>query len=361
MGEDSKVSVAMGLDVGDKWSVFHVMTMDTGEEVEQGRVRTLRKALGQRFEGVEPMRVALEVGTHSPWIERLLKKLGHEVVVANASKVALIHRNSRKNDRVDAERLARLARVDPKLLHPIRHRSQQAQQDLALVRSRDQVVGIRTQLISHVRGAVKAMGHRLPSCSAESFARRAGEEIPRGLKPALDPILEQIATLTRTIRGYDKHIERLAQQYAPTQLLRQIPGVGSLTSLTYVLVLEDPTRFANSRTVGAYLGFVPRMDESGQSRPSLRITKEGDALLRRLLVQSAHYILGPFGQDCDLRRYGERIHRGQTGAAKKRATVAVARKLAVLLHHLWVTGEVYDPFHTARKKGEAPEEEEEAA
>jgi len=358
MTKHSKVKLAAGLDVGDKWSVLHVIEMDSGEGVEESRVRTSRKAVRQRFEGVEPMRIALEVGPESPWMSRLLEELGHEVLVANASKVALIYANSRKFDRADAESLARLARLDPKLLHPIRHRSEQAQQDLALIRSRDQLVRIRTQLISHVRGCVKAMGERLPSCSAESFAKRVAGGIPKGLKPALDPIVEQVATLTRTIRGYEKRIERLAtERYGVTQVLQQVRGVGAITALSYVLVLEDPTRFAKSRSVGAYLGFVPRLDESGESRSSLRITKEGDALLRRLLVQCAHYILGPFGEDCDLRRYGERI-RGQGGGnQRKKATVAVARKLAVLLHRLWITAELYDPFHTARRKGEVLEEQ----
>ena len=148
--------------------------------------------------------------------------------------------------------------------------------------------------------------------------------------------MEQVATLTRTIRGYEKRIEQLAaERYGVTQVLQQVRGVGTITALTYVLVLEDPTRFAKSRSVGPYLGFVPRLDESGESRPSLRITKEGDALLRRLLVQCAHYILGPFGEDCDLRRYGERI-RGPAGGGsqRKKAAVAVAPKLAVLLHRL---------------------------
>lgn len=354
MAKHSKVRLAVGLDIGDKWIAMHVVAMDSGEDVEAGRIQTSPAGLGQRFADVDPMRIALEVGTHSPWVSRLLKEWGHEVLVANASKVALIFGNSRKRDPADAENLARLARVDPELLHPIRHRSQQAQQDLAIVRSRDQLVRLRTQLISHVRGSVKAMGHRLPSCSVESFARRVADLVPEGLKPALDPILEQIATLTRTIRDYEKRIEKLANQYGATQVLRQINGVGPITALSYVLVLEDPTRFAKSRSVGAYLGFVPRLDESGGSSRSLRITKEGDALLRWLLVQCAHYILGPFGKDCDLRRYGERVRQR---AGKKKALVAVARKLAVVLHRLWSTAEVYDPFYTARRKGKVPMEQ----
>lgn len=355
MSKDSKVKLAVGLDVSDKWTTVHVVAMDSGEDVEQSRVRTSREALRQRFAGVERMRIALEVGTHSGWLSRLLEELGHEVIVANASKVALIHGNTRKRDQADAETLARLSRVDPKLLYAIRHRSQSAQEDLAVIRSRDQLVRCRSQLICHVRGSVKAMGSRLSSCGAECFARRVAGEIPRGLKPALEPVLAQIAALTQAIREADRRIEQLAKQYGVTELLLPIRGVGALTALTYVLVLEDPTRFAKSRSVGAYLGYARRLDDSGESSPSLRITKQGDELLRRLLVQCAHYILGPFGEDCDLRRFGERIAGRGGSFAKRKAAVAVARKLAVLLHHLWVTGEVYDPFYTARRKGEAPQ------
>jgi transposase len=360
MKKDSKVEVAVGLDVSDKWTTVCAVGMESGETLEEGRVRTREDALRERFGGDRRVRIALEVGPHSPWMSRVLEELGHEVLVANASKVALIYGHSRKRDRVDAESLARLARMDPKLLHPIRHRSQSAQEDLAVIRSRDLLVQSRTGLINHVRGSVKAVGRRLPSCDADVFARRAADEIPPGLKPALDPILAQIAALTQAIRDYDRRIERLARQHGVTHLLVPIQGVGALTALTYVLVLEDPSRFAQSRTVGAYLGFARRLDDAGESSSELRISKEGDALLRRLLVHCAHYILGPFGPDCDLRRFGERIAGRGGSFAKKKAAVAVARKLAVLLHRLWVTGEVYDPFYDARRKGE-PIPQEDAA
>jgi transposase len=302
------------------------------------------------------MRIALEVGGHSPWISRLLEELGHEVLVANASKVALIHGNSRKRDRADAQHLARLARLDPLLLYPLRHRSEEAQQDLAVLRSRDQVVQVRTRMINHTRGVLKALGHRAPSCNADTCARRRAQELPVGLEPSLGPVLELIAQLTETIRSYERHLDQLSERYEITRVLRQVRGVGPITSLAYVLVLEDPTRFRTSRAVGPYLGLAAGLDESGESSPRQPITREGDALLRRLLLQCAQYILGPFGQDCDLRRFGQRIETRGGPTAKKKAAVAVARKLAVLLHRLWITTEVYDPFYLARKKGEAPKE-----
>jgi transposase len=305
----------------------------------------------KRFVGMARCRVVIEVGTHSPWVQRLLDELGHEVITAHTQAVRLIYGSTSKNDRLDAERLARLGRVDPKLLHPIRHRKGSVQADRAVIRSRHVLVGCRTKLINHARGMVKSMGGRLPTCSAESFHRRASEALPEELKPALLPILETITSLTQKIRRYERHIEHLAsERYPETCLLRQISGVGALTALSFVLTVEDPGRFRRSRSVGAYLGLRQRQSQSGNQDPELRITKAGDHDLRRLLIGSAHYILGPFGPDTDLRQWGLALAARGKKNAKKRAVVAVARKLAVLLHRLWVTAEVYEPLRDHRRR-----------
>jgi transposase len=276
--------------------------------------------------------------------------------VANARKLRLIYANKRKTDEVDAENLARLARLDPKLLYPLKHRGEDSQAHMALIRSRRALVDCRTQLVNHVRGAVKSFGARLPKCPARSFHKRASEHIPEALRPALGPILEQIGSLTERIRQYDRQLETLCEEHYPeTELLRQVEGIGSLTALTFVLTLEDPHRFEKSRSVGAYLGLVPATDRSGERDPQKRISKEGDEMLRKLLVGSSHYILGPFGSDSDLRRHGEKIASRGGKNSKKRAAVAVARKLAVLLHRLWVTGEVYDPLHNTHRRQEREE------
>jgi transposase len=223
---------------------------------------------------------------------------------------------------------------------------------MALIRSREALVGCRTQLVNHVRGAVKSFGHRLPKCPARSFHKNALEHIPEALMPALGPILEQIDSLTQRIREYDRKLETISKEsYPETSLLRQVEGIGPLTALTFVLTLEDPYRFEKSRSVGAYLGLVPASDRSGERDPQKRISKEGDEMLRKLLVGSAHYILGPFGSDSDLRRHGEKIASRGGKNAKKRAAVAVARKLAVLLHSLWVSGELYEPLRNAHRSG----------
>ena len=223
---------------------------------------------------------------------------------------------------------------------------------MAIIRSRQALVDCRTQLVNHVRGAVKSFGARLPKCPARSFHKRASEHIPQALWPALGPILEQIASLTQRIRDYERELETISKEHYPeTELLRQVEGVGTLTALTFVLTLEDPYRFEKSRSVGAYLGLVPARDRSGDRDPQKHISKEGDEMLRKLLVGSAHYILGPFGSDSDLRRHGQKIASRGAKNAKKRAAVAVARKLAVLLHSLWMSGEIYEPVHNAYRSG----------
>lgn len=338
-----------GLDVGDQYSYYHVLEA-CGTTARTGRIRTTPEALQKFFGKQRHMRVVLEIGMHSPWISRLLEAVGHEVIVANARRVALIARNNSKTDRIDAELLARLGRTDPKLLQPVRHRNEQSQANLALMRSRENLVQVRTKLVNHARGILKSFGRRFRACSTESFHKLDLKETPETLRPALEPIFRVVENLTLEIRRFDKQIEEIARQrYPETQLLRQVVGVGPLTSLGYVLTVEDPHRFPKSRTVGSYLGLRPKQQDSSTARPQLRITKEGSPLVRRLLVGSAHYILGPFGPDTDLRRWGLRLCEVGGGNAKKRAVVAVARKLAVLLHRLWITGAQYDPLRQAKR------------
>jgi transposase len=341
----SATNLTIGLDLGDKLSQLY--TVDgAGEHREEGVLPTTRAGLTRYFAGRPPCRVVLEVGTHSPWVSRELLALGHEVIVANPSALFAGRPRRRRNDRLDAEFLARQGRADPKLLYPIQHRSVESQQHLELLRARDQVVQTRTKLINHVRGAVKSLGSRLPRCSAEAFAKRATTEVPDVLQSAVRPLLELITELTRRIQDYDRQLAQVIRRHYPVaQRLQQPAGVGPITALAYVLLVEDPTRFAQSRDVGPYFGLVPRLDDSSKAEPQLRISKAGDALGRRLLVGAAQYILGPFGPPCDLRRHGEKIAQRGGKNAKKRAVVAVARKLAVLLHRLWLTDRPYNPDH----------------
>lgn len=338
----------VGLDLGDKESTFVILGKG-GEVTETGKVATSCPGLRKRFGRMDGALIALEVGTHSGWVSRQLKEMGHEVIVANPRQLALITRSLKKNDRNDAETLARLARADIGLLSPVEQRCERTQEHLAIVQARARLVEARTALVNHVRGTVKAHGERLPSCSAAAFARKAEEALPQGLRTALLPLLEAIGWHTGQIQRYDREVERLGkEEYPESGALRQVVGVGALTALTYVLTLEDKGRFVKSRQVGAYLGLVPRQQQSGERNPQLRITHAGDRYLRTLLVQCAHYIIGPFGKDCQLRQWGLKLAGAGSGNQKKRALAAVARKLAVLLHRLWVDGEVYEPFHQGK-------------
>jgi transposase len=336
--------VSIGIDLGDR--ISHYVALDSsGERVTEGRVPTTTEAFGKRFASIGTQKIAIETGTHSPWVSRLLKGLGHQVTVANSRKLRLIYENRNKNDAVDAEYLARLVRLDPKLLSPVEHRSEGAQQHVAVFRSREALVKTRSSLIVHVRGAVKSVGARVPACSAEAFVKRARPLIPALLGTALEPILLIITQLNAQIGAFDRHIDRLAtDEYRDAQLLRQITGVGAVTAVAFMVTMGTHERFAHSRTVGAWLGLVPGQRASGQSDPQQRITKQGDNYLRHLLVNCAHYILGPFGPDCDLRRHGLAIAARGGKNAKKRAVIAVARKLAVLMHRLWTTRAIYEPL-----------------
>ena len=177
---------------------------------------------------------------------------------------------------------------------------------------------------------------------------------PTTLSVALEPILVMIEQLGVQITAFDRRVERLAREkYQDAHVLMQVAGVGALTAVAYMAMVGDPDRFARSRTAGAWVGLVPGQHASSQSNPQQRITREGDTYLRSLLINGAHYILGPFGPDCDLRRHGQAIAARGGKNAKKRAVVAVARKLAVLLHRLWRTRAVYEPLRNASLTADA--------
>lgn len=342
----AKPSLTLGLDVGDRW--IHVARVDRdGEDAGEERLPCKPAVVRQYFEKLERSRVVLEVGTHSRWLDRMLKELGHEVFVANAGRLESLRASRQKCDRRDALELARLGHLGPKYLHPIAHRPEEMQQHLGLLHARDVLVRARTMLINQVRGTLKACGHKPPRCSAEAFVRRLAEHSMSNA--SVEALSGAIDELSRRIKALTQRIELVGQSYPGVALVSQISGVGSLTALAFVLVVFDPKRFRRSRDVAPYLGLVPAKHQSGDRDPQLGITKAGNPFVRRLLVQSAHYILGggKSRPDCELRRYGERLVGRGGKAAKKRAVIAVARKLAVLMHHLWRCGEVYQPLRPA--------------
>ena len=341
--------LTIGLDLGDRTSHYCILN-EAGEVILEQELPTTPKGIEKVFSRIPRSRIALETGTHSPWVSRQLTQLGHEVIVAHARNVRLIGESSRKDDRLDARTLARLARIDPALLGPVRHRSAKAQIHLTVIRARATLVSSRTALVNAARGLTKSYGQRLRKCGTEQMNRESTKELSQELRDALDPLLAEIESLNERIAEYDRRIEQIAKEvYPQVAVLKQVKGVGPLIALTFILTLDDPHRFRRSRDVGCFLGLRPGRRNSGMSEPQLHISKEGDRYLRTLLVQGAHYILGPFGQDSDLRRWGLKLAERGGKNAKKRAVVAVARKLAVLLHKLWVSGEVYEPLRNNHK------------
>lgn len=340
----------IGLDLGDRRHAICVLDR-SGEIIDERTIANDRESLGSLAKNYPKARLALEVGSHSPWVSRFLKETGLEVFVANARKLRAIYATDRKSDERDARMLAKIARLDPSLLHPIEHGSEEAQRDLLQIKLRDNLVRQRGSIICTVRFTLKSLGVRLPSPTPTCFAKRARtvlcDEHPKLLE-MIKPSLMVLDELTRQIRELNQAIERLCdERYPETLRLRQVRGVGPITALCFVLAVGDPKRFSKGRDVGAYLGLVPRRDQSGEVDKRLPISKAGDAYLRRLLIGSAQYILGPFGEECDLRSRGLRLaERGGRGA-KKKAVVATARKLAVVMLTLWQQQVEYEPLRRA--------------
>src|SRR6476469_6457354 len=348
--ENRRDKITIGLDLGDRRHRFCVLG-ENGEVLEEGSVGNNRAALselGGRYP--EPL-VVMEAGCHSPWVSRHLEQAGCEVVVSNPRKTRAIYQHERKSDRRDALMLARIARMEPALLYPVQHGSAQAQHDLLRIKLRDSLVRARVGVINSLRFTLKSLGYAIANPSTERFHKVIQEQVPESVDSVIAPSVQALKELSLRIKLLDREIATLARsKYPETTWLEQIPGVGPITALYFVLKIQDPARFERVRDVGAFIGLCPRRDQSGENDPQLRISKRGDAYLRRLLVSSAQYILGPFAPPSALRQYGLALAAGATARAKKRAVVAVARKLAVLLLTLWKNKSPYQAFPKQREK-----------
>jgi len=355
MSEVSRIVV--GLDVGDRTVDMCVLECASGKVLSRAKVPCEREAMRRVFGALpKQARVVLESGTHSPWIARLLHEVGLEPFVADARQIKLIAQGKRKSDRRDAELLARLGASEG-LLARVDVREETLQRHRSRLKLRHGLVQSRTRLINEVQGVVKSLGHRIPRCSVEAFPLRAWNALPQTLREDVLVNLLAIRKLTRAIRRHDRELEELAERtYPEVARLRQVSRVGPLTSLALVLVIgKDPQRFRNGRLLAAYLGLTPGRNQSGALDPDVRITSTGDSYVRQLLVSAAHGILTR-GPDSDLRRWGLALAARYGPKKRKRAAVAVARKLAVLLYRLLVSGKPYEPLRNAERKAREAQE-----
>ena len=341
-------NITIGLDLGDRKHTVCILS-GSGEILAEQTITNTRECLeafAQRHPGAT---IIMETGTHSPWVSRLFEARGHKVYVANARKVRAITSSPTKSDQEDARMLARLGRADPALLSPIQHRSEAGQRALLRMKVREALVRSRVNQMNSVRFLLKSLGLPVPSGSkALTFTRKLRPMLDAATCALVEPLIAMIDALNARIKELDTALETLGrEQYPATARLQQIPGVGPLTALGFVLTIESPERFPHTRDVGAYLGLVPRRDQSGNTDKQLPITKAGNTQLRCLLVNCAHYILGPFGPPSHLREAGLRIAARGGKSAKKRAVIAVARKLAVTLLALWKSGADYQALPQA--------------
>ena len=343
--------IYFGLDVSQKTIEIFALIGENG--VPFGKIPNTRKGLTGFFDKVSApageITVVLETGTHAPWISHYLEQRGYEVIVAHARDLALIYKCDKKSDRIDAEKLARLARADKKLLHPVKLMGRDRQEALVAIKARDLLVRTRTGIINTIRGILRSLGIDDTEYSHETI-NALYTTLPKDIRLNLRGLFAALTAINNSVKDYDKRIAKIAQKYPETKTLQQIKGVGPLIALTFVLVIGDPKRFTSSGC-SSYTGLAPKRDQSGVVDKQLGISKCGNKLLRRLLVQGAQYIMGPFGEDCDLREFGDRIAGRGGSIAKRKAKVAVARKLAITMLALWRNPTVaYDPHFKGNRK-----------
>lgn len=340
----SATSITIGLDLGSRSSQCAVLGEDR-KLIEERKLSTNKPSFSRLLARYPGSRVVMEASTPTRWINDLATEMGHEVIIANPRNIPLITKSQRKSDRNDARLLARLGMTDPSLLSPITLRDECHQAVRRQLFTRDHLVGMRSGIVTFIRSQVKELGDGLPTCGANVFGRKMKSEIPALLRASVAPMFAVLERLEDAIQECDQKLEAASKVAFPqTATLQQVHGIGPLTALAFVATIADPARFSDSRSVGAYLGLVPATRQSGGYNPDMRITKTGDKYMRRLLVSAATKILGPFGADSDLKRFGERIANRGGKRAKSIARIAVARKLSVLLHSLLKTGEVYEPL-----------------
>jgi transposase len=338
--------LTIGLDLGD--NTFSVCVLSNSGHIENEGTHPTNpdevRALFESFRG-RHVRVVFEVGSQSRWVQKLARECGIEdVIAADPRKLKLISQSLKKTDRRDAYILARAGQSLPELLSPVEHVSDEIFADRALLETRDLLVRNRTQIICRIRSLTKAHGGKLAACSPESFHRKVTEQIPEPMHFACKPLLQVLAALDQQISELEKSLCKLAKEKYPiVAKLQDIPGVGIIIALSFVLSVGDPSRFEDTRQIGAYFGLTPRKKQSGNSNPQLGITKAGNGAMRKRLVLGAHCLISR-GEDCGLKRWGIALCERGARSSKKRAVIALARKLAVVMLAVWKSGADFDPW-----------------
>lgn len=335
---------ALGIDLADRSAQFCVMTAEAGVAAE-GKIELTPRKLGELWRAHGDVDVVvLEAGSPATWVTELLEGLGARVIVADPRKLKAVTESVRKSDVRDAQMLARLGLADEQLLSPTYVRPPEHRRAMTQLRVRDQVVRQRSSTIAEIRATVKLEGLRLRRCEAELVhEQEAG--LPEELAMVLAPLFATLRAQDAAVAAYDAQIAETSKRFPAAALLDEIDGVGPITALAFVVVVGDPARFRHTRDIGAYLGLVPRRDQSGQSDPSRRITKAGCGFLRRLLVQCAQVLCRPVGKDSALRRRTAAMLERRGKAGKRQVVVAVARRLSVVMLSMLKSQQRWQPLH----------------
>jgi transposase len=332
----------VGLDVSLRMTALCVVD-ESGGVIAEGKVASEPEALGGWLREHAPAarRIGMETGPLAVWLWNGLKERGLPVHVIDArhAKAGLTLQAS-KTDRNDARGLAQIMRTG--WFKEVQVKSTAAHLLRALLASRGMLVATRCALENQIRGLLKTFGLVLGKAGRRRFEVRLRELLaaePR-LGRLVTPLLEVRRSLVEQIQTYDRCLVAIARRHAVVRRLMSVPGVGAVTAVAFVAAIDDPSRFRRSRHVGAYFGLVPRRYQSGEVDRPGRISKAGDQLVRTLLYEAANALLTRSRQPSALKAWAEAI---AARSGRKKAKVALARRLAVMLHRLWRDGTAFVP------------------
>lgn len=334
-------NTTIGMDLGNK--VHKIIGLNEhGKEVLRCEVENTKAAVEAFFKEHADATIAMETGTCCRWVSKLARLHCHDAIVGNARKLRAIWQSKQKNDWNDAHMIAALARASRELFHPVMLRDDEHHDLYQLIQLRDISVRQRTQTINAIRGMCKAAGDFVRKCDAQGLFRHL-EYIPETQAWKFRPLIERLGAIAENIQQYDWLIQDYADAHFKTQvaLLRTIPGVGLITSCMFVALIQDPKNFGNPRDAGCYFGLTAGQDQSGDKDAPMHVTKAGNTQMRKLLVTAANYILRDSSPDSAIKRYGQRICARGGKIARRKAKIAIARKLSVVMMSMLQSGESY--------------------